>query len=202
MLSRPLYRLLPLLAAAALTGCASNDFTLEADLPGNVSLNGDAHYSWANPTCGSGTADIPTRRIGESAGHNERPRRVTFQVPVAMLDKGCELMLDRVVFSLADSPAPATGKHVQVAELAVRRQEDSGSAGMPKSGLRIFDIRCRWPIAAGGEPDNAQCHAVDAAGNWAGASPGGALRIDELRGNTVRLTIALDLAPPAVIAGQ
>lgn len=59
MPSRPLRRiarrLLPTLAALALGGCASNEFTLEADLPGDFSLVGDARYSLPKAT----TATLP-----------------------------------------------------------------------------------------------------------------------------------------------
>jgi hypothetical protein len=208
MLSRTLYRLLPLLAAAALAGCASNEFTLEADLPGDFALAGDARYS-AQPDspCASQADASITRRIFATPGHSERPYRVSYQVPLSIQSDGCKRLLSHVQIEMdGESDNDDQGgitPDIGFANLTISDHLTAGHAGMPKKGARIFDGRCRWLLPATAADSRAlECRASDIAGSWFSGQPGGELQRNELPGRIVRLAIGMAPDVPATVAGQ
>lgn len=207
MPSRPLRRiarrLLPTLAALALGGCASNEFTLEADLPGDFSLVGDARYSPPEGHhCDASAGDDLNRRIFATPGHSERPYRVSYAVPLSLRSEGCTRVLSHIRLEMdgesATHPQDAVAPDISFAHLSIRDRLPAGIRGMPKKGTRIFDGRCRWllPDAAGGERQ-LQCHASDINGSWFAGKLGGELQRDELPGRTVRLAIGVAPDVPA-----
>ncbi|MGE9759536.1 hypothetical protein [Pseudomonas sp. PDM20] len=203
--SRPLWRWLPSLAALVLSGCASDEFTFEADLPGDFSLVGNARYSPPEGShCNSPAKDDLTQRLFATPGHGERPYRVSYQVPLRLSSDGCRRELRHILIEMdgesATHPLDAVQPDISFANLAVRSQLSAGSAGMPKKGARIFDGRCRWllPDSPDGERQ-LQCRASDIDGNWLAGRPGGELLRDELPGRIVRLAIGVapDIAASA-----
>ncbi|MFV3331781.1 hypothetical protein ACNFIA_12685 [Pseudomonas sp. NY15437] len=196
------WRALSLLAALALGGCASNEFTLEADLPGDFALAGDARYSLpAGSHCGA-AAESVTQRLFTTDGHAQRPHRVSYQVPLSLSSDGCRRELSHIRLAMdgesASHPLEAFAPDVSYANLAIRSQLAPGSAGMPKHGVRIFDGCCRWllPDSPSGERQ-LQCNASDINGQWFDAKPGGELQRDQLPGRIVRLAIGVAPDIPA-----
>lgn len=192
----------------ALVGCASNEFTLEADLPGNFKLTGDAQYSGAN--CAGAAGRTVTQRIFETPGHNERPRRVSFQVPLSTREGGCTRDLSRIQIQLDGSSADHTGSptapDLAFATLDFRERLADSTQRMPDKGVRIFDGQCRWRQPAPGDllmkERTLQCHASDLMGNWFDSAPGGSLQRDELPGRIIRLAIGMAPDVPATAAGK
>lgn len=203
---RPASRLLLVLAALALAGCASEEFTLEADLPGDFALAGDARYSLPEGShCESPAGPHLTQRIFATAGHGARPHRVSYQVPLSVRVDGCKRVLSQILIEMdgesATHPQDAVPPDISFARLAIRSQLSAGSSGMPKRGARIFDGRCRWllPDSPAGERQ-LDCHASDIDGNWFADGPGGELQRDQLPGRIVRLAIGVAPDVPAATA--
>ncbi|MDF3866245.1 hypothetical protein P3W53_17320 [Pseudomonas denitrificans (nom. rej.)] len=206
--SRPLWRLLPTLAALALIGCASDEFTFEADLPGDFSLVGNARYSPPESShCNSPAKDDLTQHLFATSGRGERPYRVSYQVPLSLNSAGCKRELRHILIEIDGEPASyplnAVPSDLSFASLTIRNRL-AGSPGMPKKGARIFDGRCRWllPDSHGGKRQ-LQCRASDIDGNWLAGRPGGELQRDELPGRIVRLAIGVapDIAASAESRG-
>lgn len=201
--SRPLWRLLPALAALTLGGCASDTFTFEADLPGDFSLVGDARYTAAEGShCDSPTGASLTQRLFATPGHSERPFRVSYQVPLSIRSDGCKRLLRHIRIEMdgesATHPEAVIAPDISFANLDIRNRLAAGSARMPEKGVRIFDGRCRWLLAAipAGQR-RLECHASDINGTWLADKPGGELQRDELPGRTVRLAIGVAPDIPA-----
>lgn len=200
--------LLPVLAAFALAGCASDEFTLEADLPGDFALAGDARYSLPDGShCESPAGNHLTRRIFATDGHSERPYRVSYQVPLSIRADGCKRLLSQILIEMdgesATHPQDAVAPDISFAKLAIRNQLSIEGSAMPKRGVRIFDGRCRWllPDSPAGERQ-LDCRASDIDGNWLAGRPGGELQRDELPGRIVRLAIGVAPDVPAASAGD
>ncbi|MCP1623337.1 hypothetical protein [Pseudomonas nitroreducens] len=196
--------LLSIMAALVLSGCASNEFTFEADLPGDFQLTGDAQYSGA-------TCEQPvTHRIFETPGHSERPQRVSFQVPLSTREGGCTRDLSRIEIQLDGDSADLAGTPTAPDQaFAILRFQDrlaDAALRMPRKGVRIFDGQCRWLQPAPGElpmqQRTLQCQASDFMGNWLEGAPGGSLQRNELPGRIVRLAIGMAPDLPATATGQ
>lgn len=187
--------------ALGLTGCASNDFTLEADLPGDFKFTGDALYvATANSAC----PQQSRHRLFETDGNGERPRRISFVVPLKQKREGCNLELSGISIELDGSSLPiysdSNRADVALAGLVVRDRLPAGEPSMPREGTLIFDGQCRWVVPADGAVRTLQCHASDLLGHWFEGAPGGVLQRDQLAGRTVRLAIAMP-AEPTELAG-
>jgi hypothetical protein len=199
---------LPLLAALFLGGCASDEFTLEADLPGDFALTGHARYSVAEGSrCGAAPDESLAQRIFATSGHAARPHRVSYQIPLRLRSNGCTRVLSHILIKMdGDSAPPPAGKatsDISFANLSIVSQLPRGSTGMPRRGARIFDGLCRWrpsPWVAGGR--ELECRASDIDGRWLEGRPGGSLLRDELPGRTVRLAIGMAPDVPATTAGE
>lgn len=195
-------------ALIALGGCANNEFTLEADLPGDFKLTGDAQYSSAD--CSGSAGQTVTHRIFETPGHSERPKRVSFQVPLSTRDGGCTRDLSQIRIELdgetAEHPGGSSAPDLAFATLDFRDRLPDVAKRMPDRGVRIFDGRCRWVQPAPGEllikGRTLQCHASDLMGNWFEGVPGGSLQRNELPGRIVRLAIGMAPDVPATAAGE
>ena len=193
---------LALLLTLGLGGCASNDFTLEADLPGDFKFTGDALYvAPANSAC----AQESRHRLFETAGNGERPRRISFVVPLKQQRDGCNLELSGIRIELDGSSQHiySDGKRADtaLASLAVRDRLPAGEPGMPREGTLIFDGQCRWIAPADGSLRTLQCRASDLQGHWFEGAPGGVVQRNQLAGRTVRLAIAMP-AEPSELAGE
>ncbi|MGC4012414.1 MAG: hypothetical protein QM805_27680 [Pseudomonas sp.] len=207
-LKRQLWQLLSVMAALGLTGCASDEFTFEADLPGDFQLTGDAQYSGAN--CGESAGQTIVHHLFETPGHSERPHRVSFQVPLSTHEGGCTRDLSRIQIRLDGDSADLAGSprapDQAFATLDFRNRLPDASQRMPDRGARIFDGRCRWLQPAPGElltkERNLQCQASDLMGSWLEGLPGGSLQRDELPGRIVRLAIGMAPDVPATAAGE
>lgn len=185
------------LFVVGLGGCASNDFTLEADLPGDFKFTGDAVYVAAeNSTC----AQQSRHRLFETAGNGERPRRISFVVPLKQQHAGCNLELSGISIELDGSSLPiysdANRADIALAGLVVRDRLPAGEPGMPRSGTLIFDGQCRWRAAPADGARTLQCHASDLQGHWFEGAPGGVVQRNQLAGRTVRLAIAMPAELP------
>lgn len=195
-----------MLAALAMGGCASDEFTLEADLPGDFALAGDAHYSVPEGShCGPATESTITRRLFTTPGYNDRPHRVSYQVPLSVRSGGCNRVLSHVRIEMdgesATHPQDVIAPDISFANIAIRTQLARGSTGMPARGARIFDGRCRWLLPNSPAAERQlECHASDIDGHWLAGRPGGELQRDQLAGRTVRL--AIGLAPDIPAAEQ
>lgn len=206
--NRRLCQLLFVMAALGLAGCASEEFTFEADLPGDFKLTGDAQYSGAN--CGNSADQKLTHRLFETPGHSERPHRVSFQVPLSTHEGGCTRDLSRIQIRLDGDSTDLAGSPQSpdqaFATLEFRHRLPDASQRMPDRGTRIFDGRCRWLQPVPGEPlmkeRTLQCRASDLLGNWLEGSPGGSLQRDELPGRIVRLAIGMAPDVPVTAAGE
>lgn len=183
--------------ALGLVGCASDDFTLEADLPGDFKFTGDALYV----ATGNGTCTRESRhRLFETSGNGERPRRISFVVPLKQQRDGCNLELSGIRIELDGSSQPiySNGNRADVAlaGLIVRDQLPAGEPDMPGDDILIFDGECRWIAPADGAVRTLQCHASDLQGHWLEGAPGGVVQRNQLAGRTVRLAIAMPTALP------
>lgn len=190
------------LLALGLVGCASNDFTLEADLPGDFKFTGDALYV----ASGSGACAQQSRhRLFETSGNGERPRRISFVVPLKQQHDGCKLELSGINIELDGSSqtiyADGNRADIALAGLVVRDRLPAGEPGMPREGTLIFDGLCRWIMPAGGTVRTLQCHASDLQGHWYQGAPGGVVQRNQLAGRTVRLAIAMP-TEPSKLAGE
>jgi len=207
-LHRRLWRLLSVMATLGLSGCASEQFTFEADLPGDFQLTGDAQYSSAS--CGGSAGRTVTHRIFETPGHSERPHRVSFQVPLSTRESGCTRELSRIQIQLDGDFAALAGSprapDQAFATLELRNRLPDTAQRMPDRGARIFDGRCRWLQPVPGEllmkQRTLQCQASDLMGNWLEGPPGGSLQRNELPGRIVRLAIGMAPDVPATAAGE
>jgi hypothetical protein len=192
----------------ALGGCASHEFTFEADLPGDFQLTGDAQYSGAD--CDGSAGPTVTHRLFETPGHSERPHRVSFQVPLSTREGGCTRELSRIQIQLDGDSADLAGSprapDQAFATLEFRNRLPDASQRMPDRGVRIFDGRCRWLQPVPGDllmkERTLQCQASDLTGNWLEGPPGGSLQRNELPGRIVRLAIGMAPDAPATAAGQ
>jgi len=187
--------------ALGLVGCASQEFTLEADLPGDFAFTSDALYvATANAAC----AQESRHRIFETSGNGERPRRISFVVPLQQQRDGCNLELSGIRIELDGSSQLhySDGKRADIAlaELTVRDTLPAGHPGMPREGALIFDGQCRWTSPADGSVRTLQCHASDLQGHRFEGAPGGIVQRNQLAGRTVRLAIAMP-AEPSELAG-
>ncbi|MFV3306153.1 hypothetical protein ACNFBT_12810 [Pseudomonas sp. NY15181] len=193
---------LAFLLSLGLGGCASNDFTLEADLPGDFKFTGDALYvAPHNSAC----TQESRHRLFETPGNGERPRRISFVVPLEQRRDGCTLELSGIRIELDGSSLPiysdSNRADVALAGLVVRDRLPAGEPEMPRQGTLIFDGQCRWIAPADGSPRSLYCRASDLQGQWFEGAPGGVVQRNRLAGRTVRLAIAMPAEPPA-IAGE
>ena len=197
-----------LLLAAVLGGCASDDFTLEADLPGDFQLSGDAQYTQAaGSTCAQASI---SHHLFTTPGHAARPQRVSFQVPLSTRSDGCTRELSRIQIQLdgesASHPNDAVQPDLAFAVLSIRDRLPATAWQPPSSGAIIFDGQCRWllpPVDAGSAIERRlQCSASDLQGRWFDATPGGTLRRGDLPGRTVRLAIGAAPAVPATVTAS
>ncbi|WP_152226449.1 hypothetical protein [Pseudomonas sp. SCB32] len=190
------------LLALGLVGCASNDFTLEADLPGDFKFTGDALYV---TTTNSACTQQSRHRLFETSGNGERPRRISFVVPLKQQLEGCNLELSGISIELGGSSQPVYSDgnraDIALAGLVVRDRLPAGEPGMPSEGTLIFDGQCRWTTPADGSVRTLQCHASDLQGNWFEGAPGGVVQRNQLAGRTVRLAIAMPAELPELAGG-
>lgn len=198
----------PLLALTvfALGGCASDEFTLEADLPGDFALAGDARYSMPEGThCDAPAGDSLTQRIFATPGHSSRPYRVSYQVPLSLRSDGCKRVLSHILIEMdgesASHPDDAIAPDISFANLAIRSRLSTSRDAMPKRGARIFDGRCRWVLSASASGGRIlECYASDIDGSRFDGKPGGELQRDQLPGRIVRLAIGMAPDIPASAA--
>ncbi|WP_447745624.1 hypothetical protein [Pseudomonas nicosulfuronedens] len=189
--------LLSTLAALVLGGCASDDFTFEADLPGDFALTGDARYSLPEGSqCNSPAGESITQRLFATPGHSPRPYRVSYQVPLSVHEDGCKRVLSHILIEMDGESAThsqdAVAPDISFANLAIRNQVADSRARMPGKGVRIFDGRCRWLLPDSPASERQlECRASDIDGNWFDGIPGGELQRDELPGRIVRLAIGV-----------
>lgn len=200
-----------ILLATALGGCASDAFTLEADLPGDFQLAGDAEYTQsAGDSCQGATGHNLRHRLFNTPGHAARPQRVSFQVPLSTRAEGCALQLSRIRIQLdgesAVHPNDAVQPDLAFAVLTFREHLPASVWEPPSKGAIIFDGQCRWllpPTGAGTAVERQlQCSASDLQGRWFDATPGGTLRRSDLAGRTVRLTIGSAPDVPATVTAS
>lgn len=200
-----------LLLAAVLGGCASDDFTLEADLPGDFQLSGDAQYTQAaGSTCAQASGASISHHLFTTPGHAARPQRVSFQVPLSTRSDGCTRELSRIQIQLdgesASHPNDAVQPDLAFAVLSIRDRLPATAWQPPSSGAIIFDGQCRWllpPVDAGSAIERRlQCSASDLQGRWFDATPGGTLRRGDLPGRTVRLAIGAAPDVPATVTAS
>jgi len=194
--------------ATALGGCANDEFTLEADLPGDFQLSGDAEYIQApGSSCGSATDKRVSHHLFNTPGHAARPQRVSFQVPLSTRADGCTHQLSRIQIQLdgesATHPNDVVQPDIALAILSVRERLPATAWQPPSQGAIIFDGQCRWllpPTEAGSTIERRlQCSASDLQGRWFDATPGGTLRRGDLPGRTVRLAIGAAPDVPATV---
>ncbi|MFR0691114.1 hypothetical protein ACLUTX_17070 [Enterobacterales bacterium AE_CKDN230030158-1A_HGKHYDSX7] len=185
--------------SALLGGCASDEFTLEADLPGDFQLSGDAEYvAAANSTCAQSASNGVNHHLFTTPGHGARPQRVSFQVPLSTRTDGCTRQLSRIQIQLdgesATHPNDAVQPDLAFAIVSIRDHLPATAWQPPSSGAIIFDGQCRWLLpptqASTSIERRLQCSASDLQGRWFDATPGGTLRRGDLPGRTVRLAIA------------
>ncbi|MBB4865004.1 hypothetical protein HNP46_003880 [Pseudomonas nitritireducens] len=203
---------LPLgLCAMLLGGCASGDFTLEADLPGDFQLSGDAEYlSPPGQACADASGRTASHHLFTTRGHAERPQRVSFQVPLSTRVDGCTRQLSRIQIQLdgesATHPNDVVQPDLALAILSIRDRLPASAWQPPSRGAIIFDGQCRWllpPEGAGSAVERRlQCSASDLQGRWFDATPGGTLRRADLPGRTVRLAIGAAPDVPATVTAR
>ncbi|MDG9855485.1 hypothetical protein [Pseudomonas nitroreducens] len=205
------FRFSILLAVAVLGGCASDEFTLEADLPGDFQLRGDAQYLPSpGGTCSGATKQSVSHHLFNTPGHAARPQRVSFQVPLIARADGCTRQLSRIQIQLDGESASHPNDVVQpdqaFAILSFRDHLPAAAWEPPRQGAIIFDGQCRWllpPAEAGSTIERRlQCSASDLQGRWFDATPGGTLRRSGLAGRTVRLAIGAAPDVPATVTAS
>jgi hypothetical protein len=188
------------MAAMLLGGCATEEFVLEADLPGNFALVSDARYSLpAGSRCGDPAQTSVTQRIFQTAEHGARPRRISFPVPLSIRAGGCTRELSQVNFELDAKPSSPAAANLApapaLASLSILGRLAEGAPKMPERGARIFDGLCYWK--SGLDSQRLECHASDIDGSRFDGNPGGQLQRDELPGRIVRLAIGMAPEIPA-----
>ncbi|QRY79783.1 hypothetical protein JVX91_01315 [Pseudomonas sp. PDNC002] len=207
LLSLPSARLGLLAGILLLSGCASDAFTLEADLPGDFKFTGDARYV-ASQGCATDIRARSEHRVFETAGNGERPRRVSFQVPMSDDSGGCHRALQDISIQLDGSSDPSfsnadnANADIALARLSIRDSLATNEQPMPTKGVRIFDGQCRWETPNGQAGRALVCRASDAHGDWLEGPPGGVLQRSDLGGRIVRLAIGLAPSIPATADGR
>lgn len=194
-------RMLLVSAVFAISGCAlkpADSFNLEVDLPANFRFRGDAVY---RPATGE-TCTLPKRRgkrpefkVFDTAG-KPVANRVSFDVPLTEQVNGCPLVLGSITFDIYGK----WGEHWSAvggdyAYINVLDRLETDMPGMPASGVQELAAQCQWLFRTSG-PLHAirkvmRCSSLNVDGQMHKGRAGGLVQWDELRGNTVRMVLAV-----------